>query len=195
MQEYTKDFKEKINQFIIASQNSMDNNVIKYEYIKLVKEFHPDVNKNMENKLANEYMIIINYVYEQIINKKEIILKSTDEYEKRKTRGKYCFINEEGIREYISDKMVYIYKLGKYEYDKALCKCMKSNEGNNEKDGYEIIGHLYKSYKRFKEVIRIDKRGIWGKAAEESLDRAYEMNRRITRGLSKNDKKELMKTI
>jgi curved DNA-binding protein CbpA len=195
MQEHDKSFREKINQFINSFQNNDDNIKIKLEYIKLVKEFHPDVNKSVENKLANEYMVIINYIYEQLINKKKIVLKLTDEYEKNKVDKKYCFINEEGIEEYLSDKTVYIYKLGKYEYDRAVCKSMKPIEGDIEKEGYEIIGHLYKAYKYFKEVIKIDRDGMWGKAAEENLNKAYEMNRRITRGLNKSDKKELIKTI
>jgi curved DNA-binding protein CbpA len=177
------------------SQNINDDAKTKSEYIKLVKEFHPDVNKKIENKLANEYMIIINYIYEQLINKKKIVLKSTDEYEKNKVNGKYCFINEDGIKEYLSDKTVYIYKLGKYEYDRALCKSMKPIEEDIEKEGYEIIGHLYKSYKYFKEVIKMDRDGMWGKAAKESLNKAYKMNERITRGLSKSDKKEITKII
>jgi hypothetical protein len=44
--------------------------IIKSEYLKLVKEFHPDVNKDMENEVANEYMIIVNYVYENLIHKR-----------------------------------------------------------------------------------------------------------------------------
>jgi curved DNA-binding protein CbpA len=193
MQEYAENFKQRINQFIHFSKNIDDNVKIKFEYIKLVKEFHPDVNKNIENKLANEYMVIINYIYEQLINKNKIVLNQTDKTEK--INGKYFFTNEDGIKEYISDKTIYIYKLGKYEYDMALRKCMHPSDGDNEKEGYEIIGHLYKSYKYFKEVIKMDKEGMWSKAAEESLTRAYEMNKRITRGLSKKDEKELMVII
>ena len=57
-------FKQKLDQFIKYSKNINDNSLIKNEYLKLVKEFHPDINKNDSNELANEYMIIINYVYE-----------------------------------------------------------------------------------------------------------------------------------
>jgi DnaJ-class molecular chaperone len=64
--------------------------------MKLVKEFHPDVNKTIENKIANECMILINYIYEQLVNKKEISLKLTDEYEKDKINGKYWLVNEYG---------------------------------------------------------------------------------------------------
>jgi curved DNA-binding protein CbpA len=190
IREHTNDFKERINKFIVSAQNA-GGAEIKSEYIKLVKEFHPDVNRNTENSLANEYMVIINYIYEQLINKKTVELKPADEHGNRKVNGKYCFINEEGIKEFISDKTVYIYKLGKYEYDRAVCKCMKDSKGNTDREGYEITAHLYKSYRYFKEVIKLDKEGIWGKAAWESLHRAYEMNKRITRGLSKNDEKGL----
>jgi curved DNA-binding protein CbpA len=183
------DFKEKIHQFINASRNTDDAAKIKSEYIKLIKEFHPDTNKSAENKLANEYTVILNYVYEQLTHKKKAAVKPMGKI--KKTNGKYCFINEDGVQEHISDETVYIYKLGKYEYDMALRICMRPSDGDNEREGYEIIGHLYKSYQYFKKVIEIDKGGIWGKAAQESLQRAYEMNQRITRGLIKSDTMEL----
>jgi DnaJ-class molecular chaperone len=55
----SNNFKEKLDQFIKSSQNVNDNKIIKSEYLKLVKEFHPNVNKNIENEIANEYMINI----------------------------------------------------------------------------------------------------------------------------------------
>jgi curved DNA-binding protein CbpA len=191
MQKWDEKFRNEITQFINDFQHA-DNAKIKSGYLKLVKEFHPDVNKDIENKLANEYMIIINHVYEQLINEKKIVLKSIDEHEKNKVDGKYCFINEQGVKEYLSEKTVYFYKLGRKEYNSALIKTMEPIGNDIEKEGYEIIGHLYTSYKYFQEVIKMDKGGMWGRAAEDSLEKAYEMNRRITRGLSKNDKKELI---
>ena len=64
--------------------------------------------------------------------------------------------------------------------------------GNKEKTGYEIIGHLYKAYKYFKDVINMDKNGNWGKEASINLHYAYKMNEHITRGLQINSGKELI---
>ena len=72
-------FKQKLDQFIKYSQNVNDNSLIKNEYFKLVKE----------------YMIIINYAYENLIyNKNNFTLIKEDEYEKYKINGKYIFVNE-----------------------------------------------------------------------------------------------------
>jgi len=189
------DFKEKLNKFINDSQNN-DNDFIKSEYLKMVKEFHPDVNKPIKNELANEYMILINYVYENLIhNKKDFKLIQDDEYEKYKINGKYCFINEFGIKENISDKILFIYKMEKLEYKKAsnIMLTKPTYTGSKEKTGYEIIGHLYKAYKYFKDVIIMDKNGNWGKNALISLHYAFKMNENITRGLKINNSKDLIK--
>ena len=53
-------FREKINGFISFSGNSNDNNSIKIEYLKLVKEFHPNITSNPDKETANEYMIMVN---------------------------------------------------------------------------------------------------------------------------------------
>jgi len=186
-------FKEKLNQFINQSQDTGNGN-IKSEYLKLVKEFHPDINKEIKNETANEYMIIINYVYENLINKKKgFKLFKEDEYEKQKINGKYCFINEFGIKEYISEKVLFIFKLGKLEYTKATTIMLENPvyTGNKEKTGYEIIGHLYRAYKYFKDVIKMDRNGNWGKNALINLHYAFKMNDHITRGLQISNEKEL----
>ena len=51
-------FKVKLDQFIKLSQSINDNKTIKSEYIKLVKEFHPDVNINIENEIGKELIEI-----------------------------------------------------------------------------------------------------------------------------------------
>jgi hypothetical protein len=189
-------FKTKIDHFINTSKNVNDNSIIKLEYLKLVKEFHPDANKEISKETANEYMIIINYVYEQLLhNKDNFHLIQKDEYEKNISNGKYCFVNEFGITERISDKILFIFKLGKLEYSKAVTIMLEnpSYSGNKEKTGYVIIGHLYKAYKYFKDVIKMDKNGNWAKGAMVNLHYAYEMNEHITRGLKTSNEKEMAK--
>ena len=188
-------FKDKISAFISYSQSVNDNASIKHEYLKLVKEFHPDANNELSKGVASEYMIIINYTYEQLIhNRKNFKPVKKDEYEQNKVDGKYCFINEYGVKEFISDKIYYIYKLGRLEFFNAY-KIMHRNpsyKGNKEKTGYEIIGHLYKAYKYYKDVIKMDKTGNWGKGALLHLRYAYKMNEHITRGLSTSNEKALV---
>ena len=139
-------------------------------------------------------MIIINYTYEQLIYNKGNFKKiKTDEYENNKIDGKYCFINEYGVKELISDKIYYAYKLGRLEFFKAYTIMHRnpSFKGNKEKTGYEIIGHLYKAYKYYKDVIKMDKAGNWAKGALLHLRYAFKMNENITRGLSTSSEKGL----
>jgi curved DNA-binding protein CbpA len=189
-------FKEKINQLILLSRNANDPEITKSEYLKLVKEFHPDVNKKIDNVKANEYMIIINYVFENLKNKKyDFKLFEKDEYRKYKINGKYCFTNEFGIKEYISDKTLFVFKLGKLEFAKAstIMVTKTAFSGNKEKTGYEIIGHLYNAYKYFKDVIKMDRYGNWGRNALINLHYAFKMNENITRGLKINHTRDVIK--
>jgi curved DNA-binding protein CbpA len=190
-------FTDKIKKFIKFSQNNISNMEIKREYLKLVKEFHPDTNKNIEAKLANEYMITINYVYETLINKKElkININFEDEFENNKENGKYAFINDYGRKEYITEKALYIYKLGLLEYQQCYKILFHKSvfDGNKDESGYEIIEKLYKCYGYLNKVKEMDKDGIYGNMAETLLPKAYEMNERITRGLKTSNEKGITK--
>jgi DnaJ-class molecular chaperone len=60
-------FLKKINEFIISSQNNKKE--LKSAYLQLVKEYHPDKNNRLDKEILNEYMIIINNAYNEIIKK------------------------------------------------------------------------------------------------------------------------------
>ena len=188
-------FSDKLRDFIEFSQNNVSHNEIKNKYLKLVKEYHPDTNKNIDFNLANEYMINLNYVYEHLINKKIIITKTEDEYEKNMENGKYWFINDYGRKEYVREKPLYIYKLGLLEYQKCY-KIMFYNsvfDGKGDESGYEIIKHLYECYILAQRVIKMDKGGVYGNMAEILIDNAYKMNESITKGLKKSNEKGIIK--
>jgi curved DNA-binding protein CbpA len=189
-------FKDRIKCFINFSQNNSDMD-IKKEYLKLAKEFHPDANKNIKDKLANEYMITINYVYETLINKKElkIDVDFEDEFEKKKENGKYIFVNDYGRNEYIAEKSLYIYKLGLLEYQQCYKILFNKSVfgGNRDESGYEVIAKLYKCYRYLNKVKETDKDGIYGRMAEALLPHAYDMNERITRGLKTSNEKGMVK--
>jgi hypothetical protein len=186
-------FSDRIKNFILFSKNTNDNEKIKQKYFELVKIFHPDLNNEVDKEISNENMIVLNYVYEHLTrNKNKFEITNKDEYEKNKVNGKYCLTNEYGIKEYISDKVLYIYKLGFIEFRKAIT-IMLENPGNKDGTSYKIIGHLYKSYKYFKEVIKMDKDGNWGRESTIQLHHAYSMNEHITRGLTGSNEKGLIK--
>jgi hypothetical protein len=187
-------FFDKLKDFIRFSQNNVSSNEIKNEYLKLVKEFHPDTNKNIDFDLANEYMIKLNYTYEHLINKKVLVRKKEDEYEKNVENGKYWFINDYGRKEYVKERPLYIYKLGLLEYQKCY-KIMFNNsvfDGKGDESGYEVIKHLYECYLLAQKVIEMDKDGIYGKMAKILIGNAYKMNESITKGLKTSDEKGII---
>ena len=190
-------FKDRIKYFINFSRNNVSNMDIKKEYLKLVKEFHPDTNKNIEEKLANEYMVTINYIYETLINKRELRINVNfeDEFEKKKENGKYVFVNDYGRNEYITEKSLYIYKLGLLEYQQCYKILFNKSvfDGNRDESGYEIIEKLYKCYGYLNKVKEIDKDGMYGRMAEALLPRVYDMNERIARGLRISNEKGIVK--
>ena len=55
----------------------------KTNYLKLVKKYHPDVNNKIDKKILNEYMVIINDVYNEIKKGKKIIKHNTRENNKK----------------------------------------------------------------------------------------------------------------
>jgi hypothetical protein len=188
-------FSDKLKNFIKFSQDNVSNYDIKNEYLKLVKEFHPDTNKNMDFDLANDYMINLNYVYEHIINKKTIIDKTKDEHDNNFENGKYWYINDYGRKEYVKEKVLYIYKLGLLEYQKCYKIMFKNSvfDGKGNESGYEVIKHLYECYILAQKVIEMDKEGMYGNMAKILKENAYKMNENITNGLKINNEKGIIK--
>jgi hypothetical protein len=185
------------------SQKDVSKDEIKTEYYNLVKEFHPD--KNQNNVLSNDYMMKINYVYEHLLNNQKITIdiendnETKDEYEQYLENGKYSLINNFGIKEYVKEKPYYIYKLALLEYQKCY-KIMFSNsvlfnEGKKEESGYEVIKHLYICYTHIKNVIKIDKNGMYGNMAKILLIKAFKMNKTITKGLRNVNEKGITKRL
>jgi curved DNA-binding protein CbpA len=184
-------FSDKIKGLIRLSQKGLP---IKSEYLKLVKEFHPDVNKNIDAALSNEYMIKINYVYEHLINGKKINAYEKKEYEDAIENGKYWFINDYGRKEYVREKALYIYKLGLLEYQKCY-KIMFNNSvfyGRGDESGYEVIKHLYECYMLAQKAIEIDKNGRYGSMAKILMENANKMNESITNGLKTSNEKGIV---
>ena len=191
------DFSGKLKEFIQFARGNPSPNAIKKEYLKLVKAYHPDTNKNMDFDAAHERMIHLNYVYEHLLHKKTPgnQRKTEDEYEKNMENGKYVFINDYGRKEYITDKALYIYKLGLLKYQRCY-KIMFSNsvfEGKGDESGYEVIKNLYECYLLARRVMETDKDGVYGNMARILIDNAYKMNENITKGLKTSGGKGIMK--
>jgi curved DNA-binding protein CbpA len=70
MENSRETFLRKINDFIVSAKIAPDKNAIKSKYLELVKEYHPDTNKELDKNILNEYMVIINNSFEKIMNGK-----------------------------------------------------------------------------------------------------------------------------
>jgi hypothetical protein len=193
-------FSDRLKEFIKFSQNNATPGEIKNEYLKLVREYHPDTNKSVDFDLANEYMMNLNYVYEHLIHREVFVAKADDkaedEYEKNMEDGKYWFINDYGRKEYVKERPLYIYKLGLLEYQKCH-KIMFYNsvfDGKRDESGYEVIKHLYECCLLARRVIEMDKDGMYGNMARALIKNAYKMNESITRGLKTSGETGLKKT-
>jgi uncharacterized protein YfaS (alpha-2-macroglobulin family) len=190
------EFSGKLKEFIQFARNNASPDVIKNEYLKLVKAYHPDTNKNVDFDVAHEHMIHLNYVYEHLLHKKTLTTerKTEDEYEKNMENGKYVFINDYGRKEYITDKSLYIYKLGLLKYQRCY-KIMFSNsvfEGKGDESGYRVIKNLYECYLLARRVIEMDKGGMYGNMARILIANAYKMNENITKGLKTSSEKGIV---
>jgi hypothetical protein len=80
-------FLMKINEFIISSKSN-NKKEFKSIYLKLVKEYHPDKNNNIDKNTLNEYMVIINNIYNESEVKSEQIIARD-----KQNDSKYFFIN------------------------------------------------------------------------------------------------------
>lgn len=61
-------FKQDFNNLILSAQNSADVKEAKLKYLELVKKYHPDVNHEIDYSILNEYMVIINNIFDKIKN-------------------------------------------------------------------------------------------------------------------------------
>jgi len=186
-----ENFSLKLKNFILNSQNDLSK--IKEEYLKLVKEFHPDLNKKEDFNKTNEYMMQLNYVYGELITKKTVSRKQENDYEGNKENGKYWYINDYGRKEYVKEKTLYIYKLALLELQKCYKIMQKKSvfDGNREESGYEVIKHLYECYLLLKEQLKMENND-YRNIAEALMRKAYRMNKRISNGLQKSNEKGLV---
>ena len=176
---------EKLKNFIEFSQKTGSQKEIKNEYLKLVKEFHPDINTDNDFSTANEIMIQLNYIYGSIINKtgfSGISVKEDDEYKDFMENGKYWYINTWGRKEYVSDKAFYLYKLALMEVylSQRVLTANPLYSGKGEESLYMAIMHLHKAYVLANKVIKLSKDNIYANTARILLNRIYRKNKYIT---------------
>ena len=59
-------FLQDVNEFISSSKNTSDEKSEKSKFLKLVKKYHPDINHEIDKGILNEYMTILNSLYEKL---------------------------------------------------------------------------------------------------------------------------------
>lgn len=177
-------FKDDIKNFISISQN-ISKEEIKKEYYNLVKKYHPDMYTNNKSQY-DKYMMILNHLYSNIkTNSKTETKTASDEYEKMKVNGKYTFINRDKKPEHVSDKSLFLYKMGldRIFWSRDYLCAHPLSEGFGDEIVIEISQTLYQAIKYLTESIKIGKNNNWINEAKEKIQWAYEMNSRITKNL------------
>jgi len=177
-------FKDDIKKFITIA-HSIPKEEIKKEYYTLVKKYHPDMYTNNKTQY-DKYMMILNHVYSNIkTNSKSESKIISDEYEKMKVNGKYKFINRDKKAEHVSDKSLFLYKMGldKIFWSRDYLCTHPLSEGFGDEIVVEISQALYQAIKYLTDSIKIGKNNNWINEAKEKIQWAYEMNSRITKNL------------
>ncbi len=186
-------FKADIQNFIEKSK-SQNSGEQKKAYYDLVKKYHPDLNNN-NTETYDKYMMLLNHVYSKL--KEGIphkINKFDDEYEKMKVNGKYAFLNRDNKIETVSDKSLFLYKMGldKIFWSRDYLCTNPLADGYGDETVTTVSEALYTAIQYLTASLKIGKNKNWVEEAKEKIVWAYEMNNRITKNLYE---KEAYKTL
>ena len=144
-------FLGKINKLIIFSKIG-DTKKVKSCYLQLVKEYHPDKNNKINKDILNEYMMIINNLYDETEKKsKKIILKNEENkttyfyiipFCRLLSKIKIIYSNKDEINlpNFTEYRNVFIEEIGKYDQNVGKSfSVLLSNEVILKKDAEIFI--------------------------------------------------------
>lgn len=209
------DFKSDFTAFIkLLSQESNQSSEIKKQYIILVKKYHPDSAPENQQKVCNEYMMLLNKVYaqwksegkidigtseNQFANKQNVTNQADDTLNKT-----YTFTPHAGVFESRETKprtfrnyYEYLLALGKDYYWRAhqiLLKDWGLENENPDATVFEALVFLEKAKQCYNEILATSpnkNNPDYVFMIKNELLKLYDMNKNITRGLSANNEKAL----
>ena len=189
------EFKSDLNRLINEHKDKNEYSSFKRLYYELVRKYHPDMNEDNKDQ-CDKCMMILNHIYSNMKkgSKNSMDDAIIDEYEKSKIDGKYQFVNRDNRTERVSDKSLFLYKMG-------LDRILWSRDylcSHPMSDGYgdEIIStvseELYKAIRYLNASLEIGNDKNWKEEAIEKTRWAYEMNSRITKTMYNKEMKGIM---
>lgn len=178
------DFKEDIYAFAALCKTAADEHVKKKAYYTLVKKYHPDMQGGHRQEY-DKYMMMVNHVYAAVKDKKEQESACDDIYEKMKINDKYCFVNRDKKKEYVSDKSLFLYKMGldRIFFARDYICSHPLHFGYGEEIVFTASEALYQAINHLHNSLKIETSANWVSEAKEKIRWAYEMNNRITKSL------------
>ena len=179
---------------ILQIEPTNDKKKIKIAYSKLLKKYNPEDYPDLFIKIQEAYETALKYSgnfsentrnFNENNFSKNMYEEKSDEYEKMKVNGKYRFINRDKKAEHISDKSLFLYKMGldKIFWSRDYLCAHPLSEGFGDEIVVEISQALYQAIKYLTDSIKIGKNNNWINEAKEKIQWAYEMNSRITKNL------------
>ena len=192
---HSDEFKNDIALLINEYKDKFDLNSTKRTYYTLVRKYHPDMNEDNKEQY-DKCMMILNHVYSSIkINRQNNIdNQSIDEYEQMKTNGKYQFMNRDKKVERVSDKSLFLYKMGldRIFWSRDYLCSHPMADGFGDEIVSTISEELYKAIKYLNASLEIGNDRNWIGEAKEKIGWAYEMNSRITKSMYNKEMKGIM---
>lgn len=192
------EFSVDIKNFLSVIQND-NKSEIKKAYLLLVKKYHPDSVQNELKSTYNDYLMLINRLYEHSKSgKKE---EPIEKEGLQQTQKVYKFTSYYHTEYTFTDYYKYLYEKGKNEWDWATC--MLGSGGQNMANApkslsdhtCEVMGHLYNASVCLKEVIKNAKKNydlILVTTCEDLLQRIYKTNNRISQSIIQSESKSLL---
>lgn len=152
-------FSEDMQNFVSLIKSGADENIIKKEYISLVKKYHPDRVSDKEKGTYTEYMALLNKVYSQ-----------------GKTKVREVQIeNESNVGNSYFD---HLFKVARAEY----------NHGHDilhaGKDSLEVMQHYWNAIKCYKYIIQHCKDEVIVYSAKFDYQMATDANNTLARTLA-----------
>ena len=195
-------FKEDYKEFIQFINNAKDDALVKEEYLKMAKKYHPDTAPSNCKSIYNEFMILINKAYSQgKTNVKEIKIEK-EEIKKSKNRF-YSFNDYYGKERKFSNYLDYLMLLGIEEYNSGLLVLNYGNYEdlyikhtkfipNNKSFIYEAMQHFYNAAKCFNYIINENPEYIFISDAREQFEKVTRLNNDLSLNILKSNNKEII---
>jgi hypothetical protein len=188
-------FKKELASLVELKKSDEPDEIIKKEYLRLIKKYHPDLNES-ENDYCGQCTLVINHVYSELKKTRpgSNKMNTKDKVDTYKTAKGYEFRNHKNqiVRE--TDKGIFLFKLGFHKLQEA--RDYLGEHPSVDGFGIEIVFKtsemIFQGVEYLKECIKTSNDDMWKNEAAEQIKYAFDMNNRITRQVIDNESKGLI---